>query len=330
MANQYIGLDWGTSSLRAYLFDAEGAVRAQRDADWGVMNLPILPDGDVTDLSARFSHAFWQLLGDWLQQPEVDRCVVACGMVGSAQGWVQAPYMPLPISLRALAGTLTPVDAGRGVTLAVASGLIERGAMPDVLRGEETQVAGVPGLLAARDQAMDGPWLLGLPGTHSKWVAVQDGTICHFHTYMTGEVFGLLVRHSILGRTMGQPLSVDDVRARRAFDLGLENACSASGAQGMLGTIFSSRTLGLTQVLAPEEQRDYLSGLLLGHEVTGLRAALEGPWRQARIALVGRDALCARYHQALQRLGLDALILSEDAGIHGLWSLIRENSRQPA
>lgn len=328
---RFIGLDWGTSSLRAYLFAVDGRVLARREAPWGIMTLPPLPEngapprfgGGGTSRERQFGHAFWQLLGEWLEDAGTSRRVMACGMIGSSQGWREASYMPVPVAVRDLAGSLTTIEVGQGVTLAIAPGIIEHGALPNVLRGEETQIAGVPALLAEAGQDMGGQWLLGLPGTHCKWVAVRDGEIGHFDTFMTGEVYALLVQHSILGRSMGNAkLPEDSGDARDAFLQGLGNASSGSGKLGVLATVFSSRVLGLVGRLTGAQQREYLSGLLLGHEITGLLAGVREGWRQARIALIGRPALCTRYAEALRYFGRDALILSEDAGIHGLWSLI--------
>ena len=229
--------------------------------------------------------------------------------------------------LTGLAGALTTEDVGQGVTLGIAPGLLQQGALPDVMRGEETQIAGVPALLEQQGQDARGRWLLGLPGTHSKWAAVRDGTILRFDTFMTGELYGVLLQHSILGRTLGDDPSLpDDEEARQSFLSGVANATGESGRKGLLGTIFSSRTLSLTGRLTGPQQREYLSGLLVGHELQGLFNSLDDDWRSARMALIGRPGLCQRYRQALNALGRDADILSEEAGIHGLWSLIRQHT----
>lgn len=328
---QFIGIDWGTSSMRAYLFADDGRVLDSREAGWGVMNLPAVPGADPGDRESRFSRAFWELLGGWLGQPETCRRVMACGMVGSNQGWREAGYIDVPVAIPDIAGSLTEVDAGQGVTLAITPGLLQQGALPDAIRGEETQIAGVPALLAQQGIDMQGCWLLGLPGTHSKWAAVQDGRILRFDTFLTGELYSLLVQHSILGRTMGDTiLSPDSDESRQSFMLGVRNATTDIGRKGLLGTIFSSRTLSITGRLTGPEQREYLSGLLVGHEIQGLLASLRDEWRTARIALVGRPGLCLRYHEALQELGHSAEVLSEDAGIHGLWSLVQHDAARTA
>src|SRR5690625_3080042 len=98
MSTHYIGLDWGTSALRAYLFSAQGQVVDQRDSPWGVMHLPDVPSASSAEPAkdAPFRYALHQLVGDWLRQPGTASDIVACGMVGSAQGWRDVPYQPLP------------------------------------------------------------------------------------------------------------------------------------------------------------------------------------------------------------------------------------------
>lgn len=325
---RYIGLDWGTSSLRAYLFSAQGKILEQRAADWGIMNLPGAPAGEDNSRASRFRRAFWGLADDWLKQPGTSRRVVACGMVGSAQGWREAPYISLPVRIEDISGALVEVDAGDGVVLAIAPGLMEHSALPNVLRGEETQIAGALAMLNEAGREMSGRCLLGLPGTHSKWAYIRDGNIEHFDTFMTGEVYALLVQHSVLGRTMAVgELAPESDEAVHAFLLGVDNARSSDGARGLLATLFSSRTLGLSGALTPAAQHEYLSGVLLGHEVRGLVAGLPAQWQQASIILLGRPGLCLHYQRALGRFGLEAEILSEDAGLYGLWAWVQADQR---
>jgi 2-dehydro-3-deoxygalactonokinase len=174
------------------------------------------------------------------------------------------------------------------------------------MRGEETQVAG------ALDRADTADTLLCLPGTHSKWVHVQDGRIVHFETFMTGEVFAALCAHTILGRTM-RPRASPDLQA---FDRGVQVARSTEARAGVLATIFSTRTLGLVGALAAESQSDYLSGLLVGHE---LAAALSLRRSDDAIVLVGDDDLCQRYRRALDALGRPPAAIAAHASERGLW-----------
>jgi 2-dehydro-3-deoxygalactonokinase len=309
-----IALDWGTSSLRAYRMAAGGDILDTRHLPWGIMRLPAPPgEGAAPPAAATgFELAFEQACGDWLRATP-DLPVIACGMVGSAQGWVEAAYLDIPVDLRAIGARLTPVDTRRGTMLHIIPGLLQRQGLPNVIRGEETQVVG-----AVDSQADAGEDLLvGLPGTHCKWVRVRDGRIVEFDTFMTGEVYAALRAHTILGRTMADAASADDA----AFEQGVGIAGSAEGRGGVLSTIFSTRALGLTGQLAPTAQPDYLSGLLIGHEVCALRALLDARGMPSRIVLCGDEALCRRYSRALPRFGLATPELAVQAAERGLWRL---------
>src|SRR5450830_1747703 len=177
-----IALDWGTSSLRAYRFGAHGKLLDKRALPWGIMNLPPLPDGS-NETGQGFRLALLAACGDWLQAAP-GTALIAAGMIGSKQGWREAPYLDTPQALNAIGNTLTLVDAaetGLGVPLHIVPGLLQQGALPNVMRGEETQVAGI------LDQLQVDDLLVGLPGTHSKWVHVHNRSITHFNTLRTGE-----------------------------------------------------------------------------------------------------------------------------------------------
>jgi 2-dehydro-3-deoxygalactonokinase len=298
-----IALDWGTTALRAYRFDGSGQAIEARHRDAGVMRIT---GGDP---AAGFARAFDEACGDWLSASP--RCaVLACGMVGSAQGWREAPYLDVPVSLEALAGALTEVAAPHDAVLHIIPGLLDRqGPLPDVLRGEETQVAGA---IDRAEAASGAETWFGLPGTHAKWIRVRDRRIIGFRTFMTGEVFDALCVHTILGRTMRRPAVPDD----RAFDRGVAVAGSAEARAGVLSNAFSARTLGLVGELPGESQADYLSGLLIGHEIAALAQLGPSP---ASIVLIGRDDLCARYHRALAALGYTAAAIAAGATERGLW-----------
>eukprot|EP01036_Dinobryon_divergens_P038918 gene38919-51164_t len=183
------------------------------------------------------------------------------------------------------------------------------------MRGEETQVLGV---LAGLALPADAPVLIGLPGTHSKWVLARQGRIEQFHTFMTGEVFAALRGHTILGKTMQAAVTPDD----DAFARGLEVARGSDAALGLLSHIFSTRTLGLTGALAPTAQADYLSGLLIGHEVTSLaRAQDQTPTTPQTLVLCGEPDLCRRYAIALQTYGFAAPTIATQATATGLWQI---------
>jgi 2-dehydro-3-deoxygalactonokinase len=317
MLAQLIALDWGTTSLRAYKLAADGVVLEQRALSSGIMQLPktprIINGRECVD---GFELAFDEACGDWLEaQPDLP--VIACGMVGSAQGWREAAYCETPADVANLGNSLQTVVSLRGTRLHIVPGVIQRSRLPNVMRGEETQVLGVLQNLPVEAGA---DLLIGLPGSHSKWVDVVDGCITHFDTFMTGEVFAVLSEHSILGRTQQQGATFDAL----AFDRGVQVAQSADGELGVLSTLFSARTLGLTGELSPTAQADYLSGLMIGHELAALATAQRRRRNNPNlpsIILIGNAQLCARYSRALDACGFANVTLAEQATERGLWQL---------
>ncbi|MBX9404267.1 2-dehydro-3-deoxygalactonokinase [Pseudomonas baetica] len=317
MLAQLIALDWGTTSLRAYKLAAGGVVLEQRSLSSGIMQLPKTPRViNGRECADGFELAFDEACGDWLNaQPDLP--VIACGMVGSAQGWREAAYCETPANVANLGKSLQTVVSLRGMRVHIVPGVIQRSRLPNVMRGEETQVLGI---LQNLPVETGDELLIGLPGSHSKWVEVVDGCITHFDTFMTGEVFAVLSDHSILGRTQQQGAAFDG----QAFDRGVQVALSADGELGVLSTLFSARTLGLTGELSPTAQADYLSGLMIGHEL----AALASVQRRRRnnpnlpsIILIGNAPLCARYSRALDACGFAKVTLAEQATERGLWQL---------
>lgn len=285
-----IGLDWGTTSLRAYRLQRHTVVD-RRDSPEGITR--IAPGGFATVLRA--------LVGDWLTDGETQ--ILMAGMVGSRQGWVEAPYLSCPANPFALAAALTTVPFD-GATVAIIPGLTHRDAagIPEVMRGEETQLAG------ALTQSGDG--LFCLPGTHSKWASVTAGAITGFSTAMTGEVFAALRSHTILGRMMSDGPPNDD-----AFTRGVARAGTAGG---LLHHLFGVRTLGLFAELADSASASYLSGLLIGSELAAIDPA-------APVHLIGEPTLCRLYTMALSTRGVLATTALPDTAATGL-ALIAENA----
>ena len=334
---QLIALDWGTSSLRAYRIGQHGVVLEQRALSTGIMHLPNATADQQQALGdkAGFELAFQQACGDWLADaPQTP--VIACGMIGSMQGWCEAPYLPTPIAINQIGKTLKAVQTVGGFIVHIVPGLVQHSTLPNVMRGEETQVIGALAIAAenrGKHQHGVDDVLIGLPGTHSKWVRVHqhstEPTIQHFDTFMTGEVYAALCAHTILGRTMQMEAAADfgvndakNAANKAAFLRGLDVAQTVAGRAGVLSTIFSSRTLGLTGALDGAGQREYLSGLLIGHEIAVLRASLEElahPPQQ--IILVGDAALCARYKTALEAYEISGAAATAQATERGLWML---------
>ncbi len=291
-----IGIDWGTSNLRAMRYAADGPVVEARERAWGIRQLP----------AGGFAGALEAITAGWPDLP-----VVACGMVGSRQGWREVAYVDAPASVEALIAGVATLDTGGGRSVAIVPGVRDP-AGPDVMRGEETQVFGALAMhpeLAATAQLI-------LPGTHSKWVDVAAGQLTHFHTAMTGELYALLSTHSILATSMPTTVAGDDTDA---FAAGVA-AARASGNAGALTRLFSTRVLQLESRLAPAAVPGYLSGLLIGEE---WRAMLASRWLRAGVplALVGDAAQCRRYQRVATLFELPPPPIIDDATSAGLWCI---------
>jgi 2-dehydro-3-deoxygalactonokinase len=294
-ASTLIAIDWGTTAARAYRLDAQGTVRDERSAALGISH--------VRD--HRYAEALATLLGDWQADPAPR---LACGMIGSRQGWVEAPYVACPASLDAIAAGIAPVA---GTTLAIVPGLLtrDRFGIPDVMRGEETQLVGA---VAANEASV----LAVLPGTHSKWARVERGHVIDFATYMTGELYAVLLAHSLLGRMAKR---TENTMIGTSFHRGVRR-----GLEGgeLTHAIFGARTLVLGGDLAPPDVDDWLSGVLIGREITDALAWAneEGPGA-THVRIIGNDLLADRYAAALALTGVPAERGDRDAAARGLWRI---------
>ncbi|MEW9624613.1 2-dehydro-3-deoxygalactonokinase [Rhodanobacter geophilus] len=289
-----IALDWGTSSLRAFRFDDTGRLAETRARPWGIRHLP---EGGC-------DAALAGIAAGWPALPRL-----ACGMVGSRNGWREMAYLDLPADAAQLGKALGSVRAADGMDVHLVPGLRDPHG-PDVMRGEETQLFGA---LARRPELAAASTFI-LPGTHSKWAVVRDGAVRGFRTLMTGELFAVLRQHSILGATGAE--AADDAAA---FARGVAAARDSGGA-GAFSRLFSTRALMLDGALAPASAPDYLSGLLIGEE---FRAALADGLarRDTRLQLIGEAALCERYRRAAALFDIELPAPIEDAAAHGLWRL---------
>jgi len=302
-----IAIDWGTTSARAYLHEASGRVIGEKRAALGIQQ--------VRD--SGFACALATLLGDWAGAT-VPR--IACGMIGSRQGWIEAPYRECPAALDALAAALAHAPDG---ALAIVPGVtcVDAAGVPDVMRGEETQIFGAitggHGHASARE-------LVVLPGTHCKWALVAAGSIETFATFLTGELYAVLKEHSILGRMMA-PGNAAAVADPAAYERGVRRGLAAAGpGASLLHDLFGTRTLALFGALSPAAACDYLSGLVIGSEIREGRAwAAQHGADAGRAMLVGAPALTGRYATAFGVAGMAAAIGPADAAPRGLWRIAR-------
>ena len=288
-----VAIDWGTSAARAWCLGVDGEILAHRSVPLGVRH--------VRDRN--FGAALAKLLDD---MPIGLAPRIASGMIGSRQGWLEVPYVDCPASLTALSDHLGSIPLE---SLSIVPGVATRdpAGVPDVMRGEETQLLGAVGPDEAGVLAV-------LPGTHSKWARVEHGRIVDFTTFMTGELYAVLIDHSMLGRLAGHE---PGRFSREAFSHGVARGLD----EGELAhDLFGARTLALTGALASDDVADWLSGLLIGREIRAAREwALRAGIDPSLVRVIGSDALVERYAIALGDAGALAQRASHDAAAAGLW-----------
>jgi 2-dehydro-3-deoxygalactonokinase len=271
-----LGIDWGTSNRRAWWLAASGEVLAEHTDDQGLLAV-----------QGRFAPSLEALLahGPALAQGAP---IVMSGMVGSASGWREVPYLDAATPLTDIAQHLSPVpmdDAAARVFIVPGMCFAGTDGSVDVMRGEETQLLGAH-LLGRGDG-----WYV-LPGTHSKWVRLQGGRIADLATYMTGELFSLLTQHGTLSSV---------ARSGEANAQAFAHGVAAAARSGLSNALFGCRAQVVTGRLAASHARDYLSGLLIGaewHDV--LRRSAQAP---SRVTLIGSPELAERYATVGRMLG---------------------------
>lgn len=276
--------DWGTSNLRLYRIDDAGQVIARSDGP-GIGGLTQSPGSALRDALDTLSGG--ALDGD---PPSEIRL---CGMAGSRTGIAEAPYADCPVDVAGWARASLDLAFDR-IPLRIAAGLAcgDADGRPDVMRGEEAQIFGAIALSPNRGA---GRSAYVLPGTHSKWAIVEDGRIMGFRTFLTGELFALLKSHSTL-LAFGESGTSDD--ERDGFAAGLERVV---GGEGLAGSLFATRSLQLRAGRSPRWVAGFLSGLVIGDEVDTMRRLNGLP---SMVSIIGAPALCARYVQALGKVGV--------------------------
>ncbi|WAC49392.1 2-dehydro-3-deoxygalactonokinase [Asticcacaulis sp. SL142] len=288
-----IGADWGTTNFRMFLYDETGAVIAKHAANIGLKNLGVLS----------FEQALMSVLKD--DFAGLDHLpFILSGMVGSRQGWIEAPYAACPSTVKDIAGHLVRAPHPR-LDIAIVPGLFAKSpdtGLLNVMRGEETQIFGL---------GEEAEGLVILPGTHSKWAQVEGGEVKTFSTHMTGEMFQVLKANSILGLLMD-----DDKDDDTAFLKGVERALND---KAFLSLIFSVRTEALFNNIKPESLSSYMSGILIGSEI----AAEKEKHGNKPVGIVGDGALIELYKAALKFAGFDRVTQhdGDTASSRGLWAI---------
>ena len=282
MTPSFIAGDWGTSHLRLSLCDRAGAAVETRNGK------------GVSTLNRKLADEFAILTADWTERfgklP-----TVLCGMAGSTLGWREVPYRQCPVRPLSIADDALLFEEA-GQRFAIAPGLSCRNRLmsPDVMRGEETQILGA---MRLEPQLAHGLHIICLPGTHTKWVILSEGVVESFLTGLTGELFDILRAHSVLARGASDPT------ASKAFVTALEQTMLHPDAE-LIHLLFETRARQLSGELAARDAASYLSGLIIGQDVTGALRLFKHNLPDARIALIGTPQLCELYTAAFVKRGL--------------------------
>jgi 2-dehydro-3-deoxygalactonokinase len=296
---RFIAVDWGTTRFRASLVE-DGRVLERAECDKGVSALA----------KGEHERVFRAQCGQWLaQSPALP--VLMVGMVGSREGWLEAPYARCPAGASEIAAALATLPLEDGTVLRIVPGL--RYDAPDghvdVLRGEETHILG--------GGVEDG--LVCLPGTHCKWAELRGGRVERFATFITGELYALMRHHSMIGRPATEP------EDKSGFALGLEAARRDDG-RSLLTRLFGARAATVTRQLAPDALGPYLSGLLTGTEIEGALALFGRPDHVTIVADAPRADL---YVTALGDLGIATTVVGQEATLLGGLARILAAHRVP-
>ena len=269
----WVAVDWGTSRLRAWLVNAD-------------TSKPIITDGPGMNqlLANQFEDTLLNRIGAHLPQNGYIN-VLACGMVGAKQGWLEAPYRTTPC--KPLAGdqlVSVPTQSDR-IKVYIVPG-ISQSSPADVMRGEETLIAG----LLKQNSNFSG--IVCLPGTHCKWVVLTGGQISHFTTTMTGELFDLISKQSILRNDTDTQLwdEAEFINAVKEI---------TQHPEQLAQTLFSIRANSLLKATGKAKSTARLSGLLIGCDVSSIKSQLANN----NIVVVGQSALAQHYQTALRVLG---------------------------
>lgn len=270
MKPDWIAVDWGTTHLRAWAMCKNGEEIDEAISDQGMGQLD----------QSQFASVLAELTAHW----NCDGPIIACGMVGSRQGWAEAPYATTPCP--AMSDTLISPEGHPNVHIIPG---IKQNSPADVMRGEETQIAG----FMAMQPHYEG--IVVLPGTHTKWAYLSANEVVSFQTFMTGEIFAYLTERSVLRHSIG------DGWKSEAFLPAVEEALSKPEA--LAARLFNLRADDLLNGADPDAARARLSGLLIGAEI----AAAKPYWLGRQLMVLGSGPLMHHYIGALHAQGVRAM-----------------------
>ena len=288
------GVDWGSSSFRAYRYDKNGELLDSVHTSAGIKSLH----------SGDYENVLFDLIGHWLVPGD---SVLLAGMITSANGWHETPYLTCPVSLDRLIDHVVKVALRDDISALFFPGVCTTHPVADVMRGEELQLYG-----ALDPQAQNNEQIVVLPGTHSKWARLCGGELNSFTTIITGELFDLLFNHSLVGALAdGQGWFADSFK---------QGVCEGYENSNVVSRLFTARSSVLLKSVAPQHVHSYLSGLLIGNEIR--ESALHFEYSNQTVSIVGSEVLMNRYLYAFKCLAIPAVACSNDAAAAGFAKLV--------
>ena len=286
----WIAADWGTTHIRVWAIDVNDNILAYSESDKGMKYLQ----------KNEFEPVLLRLIENWLDDTK-SIPVVTCGMVGARQGWVETPYNSTPCNPINIKQVTFVTTKDSRIKVVLVPGLMQK-EPSDIIRGEETQIAG----FLKFNPNFDG--IICLPGTHVKWVKVNNGIIEKFTTFMTGELFGVISHNTLISHNISS-----EGWCHESFEKGLIDGYSYPGL--FASNLFALRAKSILNGLDSNSVRAMLSGILIGVELKGAKDY----WVLNNVVLIGSDLLTKNYQTAINLLGQKAKIFSvESATLAGL------------
>ena len=285
--NLWVALDWGTSNFRAYLMDNNNVID-QVSTQEGMKFID----------QNEFEKILIKNIDAWNNKFDI-KVIIASGMVGAKQGWIEVPYINSPCDIRNVNfKTFKILD---DANIHILSGVSQFNPS-DVMRGEETQIAGF--LL----NNVDFNGSICLPGTHSKWVNMNSYNIQEFTTFLTGELYEIVKKYSILNHSLNTT-ELDDEIVKSSAKLVIENPSFISNK------LFEIRADNLLKNSNQTSNNSKLVGYLLGIELSGSRTY----WEDKDLVIIGSSNLNKYYELILNgRSNSIRLFNSSDMALNGL------------
>ena len=273
----WIAVDWGSSNLRVWALDKRHKILDSFSSSDGMLSLET---GD-------FEPLLLEKISNWVAG-DVNIPVLCCGMVGAKQGWLEAPYATVPYNLMQDTDSVKVICRGNRLDVRILGGLKQNNPA-DVMRGEETQIRGFLSVFSDFDG------IICLPGTHTKWVHVSAGEVVSFRTFISGELFALMSKYSVLKYSVNS-----DGWSDQEFKSAVSE--SISNPQKIFSDFFKLRADDLLNKVAKSVLRSKLSGYIIGAELAGAKPY----WLGQNVVILADNNLSKTYKAALEGQGIFA------------------------